>query len=90
MLSRFMAIIIIVIVIVIVIIDTFLLIFCFFVFFLFIGEEIFTFKVNQDIQNLNVMFGSNLYISGKYFLQYHSILDNRVFALARIFFSAKL
>jgi len=64
---------IIIIAIVIVIIDTFLLLFCFF--FLFIGEEIFTFKVNQDIHNLNVMFESNLYISGKYFLQYHSILD---------------
>lgn len=62
---------IIIIAIVIVIIDTFLLLF----FFLFIGEEIFTFKVNQDIHNLNVRFGSNLYISGKYFLQYHSILD---------------
>ena len=45
------------------------------IFFLLIGEEIFTFKVNQDIHNLNVTFGSNLYISGKYFWQYHSILD---------------
>lgn len=60
--AEFMAIIIIAVVIVI-------------IFFLLIGEEIFTFKVNQDIHNLNVKFGSNLYISGKYFWQYHSILD---------------
>ena len=66
--AEFMAIIIIA--VVIVIIDTFPQFF-----FLLIGEEIFTFKVNQDIYNLNVIFGSNLYISGKYFWQYHSILD---------------
>lgn len=61
---------IIIITVVIVIIDTFPQFF-----FLLIGEEIFTFKVNQDIHNLNVKFGSNLHISGKYFWQYHSILD---------------